>query len=263
MAECVQGLLLENEALGENYFRLKVACPPLAQKARPGQFVQIKCGEHLDPLLRRPISIHRYNSTDGTLEFLIRRKGKGTIWLGNQKPGADLDLLGPLGRGFSLNQEKALITGGGIGVAPLLALAEALHNQGNPPVTLLGANTAGDLLRVAEFKEVSQSVELATMDGSLGRQGLVTDLLRTELEQGFKGFIYTCGPEPMLEAVAALAGEYGLKGEASLEANMACGVGVCLGCTCSIRKDNGEFYAHVCTDGPVFPLEVVKGYGQS
>lgn len=260
MAELVKGLLLENEAIGEDYFRLEVSAPSLARQAQPGQFVQLKCGETLDPLLRRPISIHRYEQERGIVEFLVRRKGQGTVWLGNRRPGEMLDLIGPLGRGFSLVKGKALLVGGGIGVAPLLSLAETLHKGGASPVTLLGAGSARDLLRVAEFERASQVVKISTLDGSAGRQGLVTALLQEELEQGFDGFIYTCGPEPMLEAVAALAGQYGLKGEASLEANMACGIGVCLGCTCRIYGKQGETYAHVCTDGPVFPLEVVKGY---
>lgn len=263
MTSLNEGILLENLHLSDRYFCLTVMAPQIAEAAEPGQFVQIKCGDHFDPFLRRPISIHRLDKESGMMEFLIEKKGKGTIWLSSRKVGDKLDLLGPLGKGFNLKTGQVMLVGGGIGVAPLLALGELLKSDGNPPLTLLGANTEQEILKLSDFMRASQRVQIATVDGSMGKQGLVTDLLVRELENGFKGFIYTCGPNPMIDAVAKIAGEYGLKGEASLEANMACGIGVCLGCTHSIKRENNEGYIHVCVDGPVFPLEVLVSYGAS
>jgi len=258
MAALVQARLVEKETLGSKYFRLKVEAPDMAREAHPGQFVQIRCGETLDPFLRRPLSIHRFHREEGTVEFLVQRKGKGTGWLGRREPGQCLDLLGPLGKGFTLKQDQeTLLVGGGIGVAPLLALAEALAQLGRPPEVLIGANSREDLLKVEDFRALSREVAVSTLDGSLGAQGLVTDLLEEKLRRGFRGFIYTCGPLGMMQKVAWLAHRYGVTGEASLEANMACGLGVCLGCTCAVRGEQGPVYAHVCTDGPVFPLEAV------
>ncbi|HHW07931.1 MAG TPA: dihydroorotate dehydrogenase electron transfer subunit [Clostridia bacterium] len=261
MAAVVQGRLMEKESLGQKYFWLKVLAPEIAGQAQPGQFVQVRCGDTLDPFLRRPLSLHRFHRREGTVEFLVQRKGKGTAWLAHREPGQVLDLLGPLGRGFTLHRkQRALLVGGGIGVAPLLALAEALARSGSPPVTLLGANSSRDLLKVEEFRRYSAAVAVSTLDGSAGRAGLVTELLEEELRNGFQGFIYTCGPMGMMQKVAELARHFGAEGEASLEANMACGIGVCLGCTCEIRGEQGPTYAHVCTDGPVFPLEAVIDY---
>lgn len=260
MVKLVQGQLMQKENLGEKYFWLKVSAPEIASEAEPGQFVQIRCGDTLDPFLRRPLSIHRFSREEGTVEFLVQRKGKGTAWLGNQEPGQPLDILGPLGNGFSVHQhQKALLVGGGIGVAPLMALAEALKAQGNPPLIFLGASSRQDLLKVEDFESSSEELAVSTMDGSLGTAGVVTELLEEKLSNGFKGFIYTCGPMGMMKKVAELARQYGVSGEASLEAHMACGIGVCLGCTCEINGATGKQYAHVCTDGPVFPLEAVIG----
>lgn len=260
MAKLVQGQLIQKVTYEEKYSWLKVSAPEIAMHAEPGQFVQIRCGDTLDPFLRRPISIHRFNRKEGTVEFLVQRKGKGTIWLGNQEPGQYLDILGPLGNGFTVHHDqRTLLVGGGIGVAPLLALAEALKAQENSPLIFLGANSSQDLLKVEDFQSCSAELQVSTMDGSLGTAGVVTELLEEKLSSGFKGFIYTCGPMGMMKKVAELAGRYGVSGEASLEANMACGIGVCLGCTCEIHGATGKKYAHVCTDGPVFPLEAVIG----
>lgn len=263
MTNLDEGILLKNEKFSEKYFCLTVMAPHITEKAKPGQFVQIKCGGSFDPYLRRSISVHRLDKKAGVVEFLIEKKGKGTSWLSRRKTGDKLDLLGPLGKEFNLQKGEILLVGGGIGVAPLLALGESLRESGNKPITLLGASTGKDILKLKDFIDVSQRVQIATIDGSMGKQGLVTDLLTRELENCFKGFIYTCGPELMINEVAKIAGSYALKGEASLEANMACGFGVCLGCTCGVKKENGKGYMHVCTDGPVFPLEVLASYGSS
>ncbi len=256
MANLEEALLLKNFKHSEKYFSLLVLAPKLVSMAGPGQFVQIKCDDKFDPFLRRPISIHHLNQQEGLIEFLIEKKGKGTAWLSGRNAGDRLDLLGPLGKGFTLKNVPALLVGGGIGVAPLLALGVALKEKGNAPTTLLGANSHQEILKLTDFLAVSQRVQIATVDGSMGKQGLVTDLLIRELESGFTGYIYTCGPEPMLRAVADIASKYSVSGEASLEANMACGFGVCLGCTCNHKKAD-ETYIHVCVDGPVLPLEVL------
>lgn len=263
MAELTKGLLMGRIDLGKDYFSLIIEAPPIVEDLVPGQFVQIRCGDGLDPLLRRPLSIHRYHRGLGLIELLIREKGKGTTWLRKQRAGVYLDILGPLGRGFTLTEGDFLLVGGGIGVAPLLPLGEDLYSRGQKGITLLGGNSAGDLLKLPSFQEISQRVQVSTVDGSAGRQGFVTELLERELKAGFQGYIYTCGPLPMLGAVAQLATAYGIKGEASLEAPMACGIGVCLGCVSPIKNGTETTFAHVCKDGPVFPLEVVDYHDEN
>jgi len=219
----------------------------------PGQFAMLSPGAvgaapRSDPLLPRPMAIYR---TSGDLvEILYKRTGRGTTLLAEARPGERVRLVGPLGRPFPrpLPGERALLVGGGTGVASLYELARTLRAACDVAV-LLGARSAGDLMGLADFAALDASVRVATEDGSDGVRGLVTDLLEAELARGAPARVYACGPTPMMRRCAELAAAGGADACASLENQMACGFGVCLGCAVPVR---GGGFALVCRDGPVF-----------
>lgn len=251
-----KSVVIVNEHLSDAFFRLVLKAPQIAAQARPGQFVMVTCGITLDPLLRRPLSIHRC-SGDGTLHLLIKVVGKGTQLLHALKPGDMVDMLGPLGHGFHADpQGPGCLVGGGVGIAPLLFLAEDLNRQHPDHANLavfLGGQTGGDIRQLGEeFAHAGCQVFLATDDGSLGEKGLVTALLAPRITQFKK--VYVCGPTPMMAACAALCKEAHIACEVSLEASMACGLGACLGCT--VYGADGQ-YRHVCKHGPVLPAEEI------
>lgn len=278
-----------SETLDNAFCRLTVRAPRIAGNAQPGQFVMATCGNGRDPLLRRPFSIHRISGQE-TLQLLIRIVGRGTNNLAALQPGDQLDLLGPLGHGFQYTKGKktseaqakagfslfdslmrgfhkkkekkplhpVCLIGGGIGIAPLLFLADQiLSNLGNAArkrcVALLGGRSKGEVAPLAEeFGRLGCTVECSTDDGSFGAAGMITTLLPPHLGQMEK--VYCCGPHAMMAAVAAQCREAHVPCEVSLEANMACGLGACLGCT--VHDSNGA-YLHVCKKGPVVAAEEV------
>lgn len=219
---------------------------------RPGQFVQVST-DTPGVMLRRPISVNRYFPDSGELHLLVRRAGKGTSYLCDLKPGASVNLLLPLGNGFTIPDKKTvadvrpLLVGGGVGVAPLLQLGVELKDAGWSPEFLIGARSESDLLLVYEFMAIG-TVHISTDDGSCGTPGVVT--LNPALEAGDFNLIYCCGPAPMMKAVAAVASERGIDCEVSLENMMACGLGACLCCVEKTVKGN----VCVCTEGPVFNI---------
>lgn len=236
------------------YRLLDFYSPLIARRAVPGQFVHVRCSGGLDPLLRRPISIHAVNLEEGTVRLLYRIVGRGTSTLACRQVGDEIDVLGPLGRGFTFpsSRAKIVLVAGGIGVAPLFFLLQRLAGQGHSIYFLFGARTKADLVALDQIDRYGCNLQLATEDGSTGHRGLVTDLL-VECLSG-ADFVYACGPRPMLRRVAQILSEHGIPGEVSLEERMGCGVGACLSCAC--RTVSGM--ARVCTEGPVFPVgEVV------
>lgn len=243
------------ESLTGDVFRLTVHAPRIADAAVAGQFAMIRVQDAFDPLLRRPFSIHK--TGDGTVSFLFKVVGKGTAMLAGLNPGTELDLIGPLGRGFTLSSSGSFcMIGGGMGIAPLYFLAqqhlEVDRAYDNPPV-LLGAQTQKELLRLAEeFVELGYPVHTATDDGSLGHHGFVTELLDDILSRVRQ--VYVCGPMPMMRIVAGKCLEAGVSCQVSLETHMACGLGACLGCTFPAAAGG---YKHVCSEGPVFSAEEV------
>lgn len=252
-----KSIVRSTEQFGSGFHRLTLHAPRIAAVALPGQFVMATCSDTLDPLLRRPFSIHRC-PTPELIQLLIRVVGRGTGLLAACSPGQEVGLIGPLGRGFSLKAKSpSCLVGGGIGIAPLLFLADRLKTE-NPAAiedchVLLGARSGPELAPLAaDFSALGCQVETATDDGSLGHHGLVTDLLPPHLPGIHK--VYVCGPQPMMAAVASLCRSAEVGCEASLEAHMACGLGACLGCTVhGVRRQ----YLHVCKDGPVMIAEEV------
>lgn len=240
--------LLAARELSPGIFDFTVSCPELAALAVPGQFAQILVPGHT---LRRPISICSIGRD--TLRFVFQVRGEGTEKLSRYRPGDDIDILAPLGKGFPIDPNKrTLLVGGGIGVPPLLGVAEAL---GGNAVAVLGFRNRDLVILEEDFKNTGAKVLIATDDGSYGHKGLVTDLAAGEDFQ----VLMACGPGPMLRGAGALAGERGVPGYLSLEQRMACGVGACLGCAVALTDGEGrEYFGHVCKDGPVFPMDRLK-----
>ena len=219
----------------------------------PGQFVEVRVDGSATTFLRRPISINFVDRQQNELWLMVAMVGDGTRRLGELKAGDKLNCVLPLGNGFMLQSDgialhKALLVGGGVGVAPLLYLGAQMKVQGMEPTFLLGARTASDLLMMDEFKKYGR-VCVTTEDGSEGEKGFVTN--HSLLQQERFDMIYTCGPTPMMKAVARYAKEKDIECEASLENLMACGLGACL---CCVEKTvDGNLC--VCKDGPVFNIK--------
>jgi len=248
-----------NKKIGPLYYQIGLDCPEGYHNAQPGQFVMVHLTGQIDPLLGRPFSIHRLirpsQRTEG-IELLYKVVGEGTRRLSGLVPGDELDVLGPLGQGFRLKAawRHVYMVAGGIGVAPMVFLAETLkhlHGDDRQQQLFLGGRSKADLLCVDAFQTLGVKVRISTDDGSAGDHGLVIQTLQTYLQGGRPDAILACGPMPMLRSVAGIAAEQGIHCQVSLETIMACGMGACLGCAFESQAGDNR-YLHVCMDGPVF-----------
>ena len=245
--------LTVREALnvGKQFVLLRLTSENPLPEMLPGQFVEVRVDETPSVLLRRPISIHYYDKKANELGLLVQLVGNGTRWMATLKAGDVLNVVLPLGNGFTLpadNTVRPLLVGGGVGVAPLLYLGMKLKEMGVAPTFLLGSRTENELMQIAEFEKVGR-VFITTENGAVGEQGYVTQhsvLAREQFDQ-----VYTCGPKPMMVAVARWAKGVGVACEVSLENKMACGVGACLCCV----EDTKEGNVCVCKEGPVFSID--------
>jgi len=246
-----------NRAHTRDCWCMEVHAPAIAAQAAPGQFVHVRCGSGYTPLLRRPFSIHWCHGE--TLAILYQIVGPGTTQLAALSPGDTLDLLGPLGHGFTIPADRstAVLVGGGMGIAPLQFLAEhLLHRHCVPRVVVIyGASTVKNLVCYESLQRLNLDLFVATEDGTLGRCGTVIDCFKAELpglrRRGTR--CYGCGPVKMLHQLVRVADSAGLECEVALEEMMACGVGACRGCT--VLTHSG--YQRVCTEGPVFPANEI------
>ncbi|PKR86995.1 dihydroorotate dehydrogenase electron transfer subunit [Heyndrickxia camelliae] len=220
----------------------------------PGQFVHIRVNQQVAPLLRRPISIATVRQDLQTITLIYRAEGEGTSLLAEKKSGEKINVMGPLGNGFPTDDlrkgQTALLVGGGIGVPPLYELSLQLRSKGIEVIHVLGFESAEKSFYLEKFSELGKTY-VATVDGSLGTKGFVTDAI--EQEQINFDCLYTCGPLPMLRA---LEERYASKqGYISLEQRMACGIGACLACVCHVADDpTKKKYRKACSDGPVFRM---------
>lgn len=231
-----------------------IQCEDLAQLARPGQFVHIRVPGFS---LRRPISICEVDRQRGQIRILFDIRGQGTQALAQCRPGDSLDVMGPLGNGFTLlsPDRKAVVVGGGIGVPPLL---ETAKHYGENATAILGFRSSDKIVLTRDFENRGVPVRLCTDDGSAGHHGLVTQLLEQRLAQSPADIVYACGPKVMLKFVARLCARFGVRCQVSLEERMGCGVGACLVCACKTKREDGsQTYSHVCKNGPVFEAERV------
>lgn len=258
----IKAELLKKEELISGIFKFSVQADEIVNTAKPGNFIEIKVNDDIEPFLRRPISIYNMDKENGILEFIFQVKGKGTMVLSKRNEGELIDIVGPLGFGtFKYSSyEKLAIIGGGIGVFPLYELAKCAHTENKRVNTYLGFRNKDLVVLEDEFGKVSNNLTITTDDGSYAQKGFAIDFLKKDIEDGKIDSIYACGPLPMLRAVRELAIEKDIPCQISLEEKMACGLGVCLGCavkTASSPKDAPEYW-HVCKGGPVFQAKEVE-----
>lgn len=247
-----QATVLWQEDLGEGFFYLTLKASEVSQRARPGQFVHMRIP---GCFLKRPFSI---TSTDeGTLSIYYRVVGRGTRRLSSLKNGESVEVTGPLGQPFPpLHKKKWLLVAGGYGIGPLMFLMKK-HNP-EEALFFYGAQSKSYLKLTDELESLAMAV-YTTDDGSFGMKGKVTQALEEHLQKtkGSSCVIYSCGPLPMLKAVAWLAKQYKLPCYVSMEERMGCGLGACLGCCIPVWRDHQRSYLRVCTEGPVFKSEEV------
>ncbi len=241
------------------YHHLTLLAPGIPELTRPGHFVAVAVGgEGSGMLLRRAFSIHRVTpggAAGGTVEVVFAAHGKGTRWLADRRRGDKLDVIGPLGRPFTLPKEAVacVLVAGGYGAAPMFMLSDQLRGRGCRVDVLLGAATQDRLFGVLEAKRNSASVTVTTDDGSAGIRGRVTDPLRGIMDAAGSDVVYACGPMPMLASVAEVAAQAGAHSQCAVEEAMACGIGVCMTCVLPVRGNDGVTrMVRSCTEGPVF-----------
>jgi len=246
--------VISNHNITPDCYLMWLDSPEIAVEATPGQFVMIRCGEE-DTLLRRPLSIHRIDLATGRLALLFQVVGKGTDWLARRKVGDTVDIFGPLGNGFTLPnaRQHILLVAGGIGITPLYFLAQEAKNHGHSVTLLYGTANNKRYPISLDIKAVA-----ATEDGTVGHQGMITDLLPDYTNWADQ--ISACGPTRMYRDMILKKKEFGLEGkpvQISLEMRMGCGLGVCYACT--VRTKQG--LKQVCKDGPVFDLNDIYWEG--
>ncbi|MBI5048716.1 MAG: dihydroorotate dehydrogenase electron transfer subunit [Deltaproteobacteria bacterium] len=276
--------VLYNEKILPLYYKLGMSWEGLPA-IEPGQFVMLRITEQVDPLLRRPFGVYKIlglgaggQGSEGSeqgIEILYKVVGKGTKLMANLKPGYTVDVLGPLGNGFqpiskvgSVRQNQRIImAAGGIGIVPFYLLAKNYHLSSISLKLLFGGRGKDDLPGLEDFKKFGIDTAVSTDDGSMGKNGLVTDLLKKELSKKGDCVVYACGPKAMLKAVAKMAEDADTPCYVSLDNAMACGIGACLGCAVKIRGQGSGVrsqkskafspYKMVCKDGPVFDAKEI------
>lgn len=279
MSEIIQkkARILFNLKLGRSYHKLALDIPEIAQIAKPGQFVMLRINSSMRPFLRRPFSIHNvYNNSRlsakkakslrlNCIQILYEVVGRGTEILSKRKKEEYLDVMGPLGNGFNLmpsySSSTSILVAGCMGVAPLFFLSQRIIELKLPRLNhqllvLIGARRKKEIIIKKDFENLDLDVRISTDDGSAGFRGRVTDLLRHLLTtQNLRpAIIYACGPKSMLREIAVISKQYKIPAQISLDEYMACGLGICLGCT--IQTKEGQRL--VCRDGPVFDAGAIK-----
>ncbi len=245
--------ILRQEQVAPGCWLLDFRCPEIAVSALPGQFVMVRTADGFDPLLRRPFSLHMVRGE--TISILYRVVGRGTELLSHKGPGDAVDVVGPLGQGFSLDRDSGTVVmvAGGLGIAPLAYLAQRTRERfpSRRMMLFYGTRTQEEMVPLDVFQAAGVEVNPATEDGSRGERGFITDVVSARLSSLEDAVFRVCGPHPMVKALDSVLSDRRQVVEVSLEALMACGLGACLGCAVATRGG----YRHVCQDGPVFRLE--------
>ena len=256
--------LVSNEPVGA-YRHLVLDAAAVAAPARPGQFVAVAVGgDDTAHLLRRCFSIHRVDPAAGTVELVVADAGAGTHWLVGLRPGATVDVVGPLGTPFPLPEQDdrpggCVLVGGGYGSAPLGWLAEQLRATGRRVELVLGAATADRLFGVEAGRRTADAVSVTTDDGSAGTKGWVSDVLPEVIARSSARTLYACGPMAMLRSVTDVAAAHGAVAHVAVEEAMACGIGICMTCVMPVVQDDGTTrMVRSCLEGPVFRGDTVR-----
>lgn len=257
MPKVLKEKILEMSQLSPVIYKMTLQSEYIAQNASAGQFVNVKCSEGIQALLRRPISICSVDKNNNMVEIVFQIKGVGTELLAKKQPGDGVDLIAPLGKGFHVSgvHKKIIVVGGGIGIFPLLYILK--EEKAAEKTAFLGFRNKDYAVMLEEFSKACEHLCITTEDGSLGEKGLIIDPLEAYLKNNPVDIIYTCGPTPMLKRVVEIAAKYNTPCQVSLEQRMGCGIGACLVCACKTRLGDEWEYSHVCKDGPVFWSEEV------
>ena len=241
--------LIEKKEWAKSTYLLLQSDEPL-EEIKAGQFVQVRVDDAQHTYLRRPISIHDVDYQNRTITLLVQRVGEGSNKIADTELNDTLNIIYPLGNGFTIPEDKnqkAILVGGGIGIAPLYYLGKMLKEKGIEPQFLLGGRSMSDLIMLEDFEAVGK-VYITTNDGSLGEEGFVTQ--HSIWKEKKFDMIYTCGPKPMMMALTKMARENNIDCEVSLENLMACGLGACLCCV----ENTIEGHVCVCKEGPVINI---------
>ena len=262
MPKQVHAKLIKKEEIIKDIYKFSVKAPEIVESAKPGNFIEIRVTEGIDPFLRRPISIYNLDKENGILEFIFQVKGKGTEILSKKEEGTDIDIIGSLGHGtFKFEKYKNIaVIGGGIGIFPLYELSKEAKQNDIKVNCYLGFRNKNFVMLEKEFEEITDNLTITTDDGTYKEKGFAIDYLIKDMENEKYECIYACGPLPMLKAIQKYANENNINCQISLEEKMACGLGVCLGCavkTAKSPKDAPEYW-HVCKGGPVFQAKDVE-----
>lgn len=259
------GQVISNRELAKDHYRMSIAMPAAFREAAPGQFVLIRARGRAFPFLGRPFGVYAQEKGKGKnrIEILYRVAGRGTAVFALLKRGDFVEILGPLGRGFSLvrGRDRIVLIAGGIGIAPLEPLVRTLRKKRPSAVTLdfyYGARRADLLMGLGALRKSCSTVRIATDDGSRGFRGPVTELVARHLESypPDRTVIYACGPHAMLKKLSEVLVRHPIPCQVSVEERMACGVGACLGCAVE-TKDTEKPYRRVCMEGPVFDINEI------
>jgi len=250
--------ILFNKEIARDTYLMGLRAPQIAAQAKPGQFVMIRVRPGMDPLLRRPFSICGITGGENIV-ILYRVVGMGTALMSGVEEGNRMAVLGPLGRGFEMPgaDQASVLVAGGMGVAPLIFLSRQLEPSSR--TFMAGYGTAAEIVPMDQVAHDPMELLIATDDGSFGHKGPVTDLLEIHLAGMGRQLptVFTCGPLAMLKRIGRLAAQRGFPCQASLESNMACGLGACLGCAVRSASGRERTYDLVCRDGPVFPVQSI------
>jgi len=242
-----------------SYCLLSLFSPSIAGQAKPGQFIMIRVSSLSHPLLRRPFSLHAVDKD--CVEVFFQKQGLGTELLSEKKEKETLDILGPLGRSFSLESgmkaKTAVLVGGGRGMAPLYFLGKRLAESGTDIKMFYGGKTSSDLPLRVKCENNGFDISCSTDDGSFGFKGLISTLFSREIKKTGPAMVFSCGPEAMMREIARVCREEEIPAEFSLESIMGCGFGACWGCVKRIRRNNKEEWVKICEDGPIFPLDSI------
>lgn len=264
MPEQIKSEILDNRRAGD-YHVISLTAPGIADLARPGHFVTLAMGgEESSMVLRRAFAIHQVQSRGvygGTLDIAVSIQGRGTKWLSERRRHDVVDLVGPLGKPFSLPKQgvSCVLVGGGYGSAPLFMLAQELRDRGCRVDMVVGAATESRLFGVLELKRLASALTITTDDGSVGVQGRVTDVLGDAMDRAGADVVYACGPMPMLAEVARISTKRRVYSQCAVEESMACGIGVCMTCVLPVVGDDGiTRMVRSCVDGPIFRGDRVR-----
>lgn len=268
MKSVISGKIIFNRKLFAEYYLMRLKVPAYFQESLPGQFVMLRVPGKDFPFLGRPFSIYSVyaDQNDTVIEILYRVVGKGTALFSGMKMNEEVSVLGPLGLGFDIFEDRKniILIAGGIGVAPISFLAEhyrRLSPDKNPKISCyLGAETGDKLIGLERLEKVCSEVKVSTDDGSSGHHGLITELFDKDLIScgNDNTFIYVCGPHQMMKSLAHILERHPCGCQVSLEERMACGIGTCLGCAVVTKSDNGQNqFSRACKEGPVFDIKSI------